>query len=120
FPGEGKVFDEIADFENGLRVSGSWRLHAFESGRAGVTCDAGTSGEFRPRLRHPAARLPSLPDRLQCRMLIALRNPERAARREAAAFRPVERIGWRAFDRGQPLVALRVAIEARRRVEQRP
>ena len=53
-------------------------------------------------------------------MLVALLDAERAARREAAALRPVQRIGRRAFDRRQALLARRVAVEPRRRVEQRP
>ena len=36
------------------------------------------------------------------RMLVALRDPERTARREAAARRDCERIGRRALDGGQP------------------
>ncbi len=70
-------------------------------------------------LRHPAARGAVLFDRQQFGMLAALLDRERAARAKPAPLRPGARIGRLALDRHQAAV-MRLAVEARRRVEQRP
>ena len=70
-------------------------------------------------LRHPAARRAIRADRQQFGMFGALLHRKRAAGAEAAAGRPGAWIGRLALDGGQP-PAVRLAVEPRRGIQQRP
>ncbi len=71
-------------------------------------------------LRDPAARLAARQDLEQVRMLRAALDPERATRGKTAAGREIDRIGRRAIDGDETLLARNMPVDARHGVDQRP